>query len=84
MGLDMNLYVIWEPGNGYLKQVCGKGVPNWRDAKHYKRLKAAINPFTGAGLMNTQRTANIVEVHEYDQNGQFVRAHAAPPVYIYL
>lgn len=92
------IYVIYDPmTNGYLKQVCGKVVPNWRDAKQYKRLSTAISPSTGAGLMNTDRNIppghtaskyyqNLpnVEVHEYDMNGNFVRSHAAPPGYISL
>ena len=92
------VYVLYDPEqNGYLKQVCGKVVPNWRDAKQYKRLKAALDPSSGAGLMNTSRnippglTPNKhyqnrpnVEVHEFDSNGNFVRSHAAPPSYIFL
>ena len=92
------IYVLYDPiVSGYLKQTFGKAVPDWRDAKQYKRLSFASSPSTGAGLMNTGRnvppghTANHkyqnlpnVEVHEYDMNGNFVRSHAAPPDYISL
>lgn len=91
------VYVLYDPEvNGYLKAVCGRSVTDWRDAKHYKRLGPAISPSTGAGLMNVSR--NIphgypgptkhysnrpnVEVHEFDSAGNFVKSHAAPPVYM--
>jgi hypothetical protein len=91
----MSVYVIFDPiTNAYFKTF-SKCVPSWQDAKQYKKLGAAINPNHGAGLLNTERNIppgyngpshyyqNLpnVEVHEYDNAGNFVRAHAAPPLY---
>ena len=91
----MATYVQYDPiTNKYYKDWI-KTVPNWQDAKQYKRLGAAISPESGAGLMNVSRNVppgypgpdkyyqNLpnVEVHEYDNAGNFVRSHAAPPSY---
>jgi hypothetical protein len=91
----MATYVLFDPMvNQYIKSWV-KTVPNWQDAKQYKKLGAAKSPGSGAGLMNVSRNVppgypgpnkyyqNIpnVEVHEYDAAGNFVRTHVAPPQY---
>lgn len=90
----MKVYVIFDPEtNSYLKNLFSKSVPNWQDAKQYKRLGSAISPSTGAGLLNAERNVpkgqqpnryhqnrpNLV-VHEYTNN-VLTQVHSAPPVY---
>lgn len=92
------VYVLFDSMVSCYLKANGKPTNNWRDAKQYKRLGMAISPSTGAGLLNTNRNLppgqtkpskyyqNLpqVEVHEFDNSGQFVRSHAAPPSYITL
>ena len=93
----MTTFVLFDPITGQFFKNFAKQVPNWTDAKQYKRLGAAISPNSGAGLMNTGRNVptghspskyyqNLpnVEVHEYDAAGNFVKSHAAPPSYFSL
>lgn len=95
----MTTFVIFDPiVNGYLKSLTGKPTKIWQQARQYKRLLAAISPDSGAGLLNTERNLppgqttpcryyqNLpnVEVHEYDDAGNFVKIHAAPPSYYHV
>ena len=92
----MSKFVLFDPmSNSYVSKPFGKSVPNWIDAKQYKRFYAACDL---AGLMNTSRNLppgitvpdkyyqNLpnVEVHEYNAAGNLVQKHLAPPVYFDL
>ena len=95
-----NNFVLYDPIiKGYLKGWEGGYSSDWRKAKHYKTLAWAKSPETGAGLMNVSRNLPPgfapeqslhyenkpnVEVHEFDDQGAFVKSHAAPPQYITL
>jgi hypothetical protein len=92
----MKNFVLFDAmSNDYVSKTFGKSVPNWIDAKQYKRLHDARN---AASLMNISRNLptgvtvpnkyyqNLpnVEVHEYDAAGNLVQLHLASPDYIYL